>query len=319
MAEISSTHRVKLAISSFLRSRVEPGDVMLIGVSGGADSLALAAGCAALAAELSVTFVPVIVDHQLQINSAEVAQQALGECHKLGLDRAFVVKVDVVETGEGLEAAARKARYRAFHDAMAQTAAVGILLAHSLEDQAETVLMRLSRGSGTRSISAIAPEQGVILRPLLDVHRQTLVEVCEENSLNFYSDPHNDDEKFLRVKVRKNLMPLLREVLGEAVDEALARTASMARDDADALDSFADKELHGRLNDGELDIANLQSLPRAVSTRCIRLWLATHGITTASNEQIESVWRLATDTRVQGPIKVVGGVDIYKSSGRLRA
>ena len=319
MPTTDSSHQVKSALSTFLSSRVEPGDVVLIGVSGGADSLALAAAAASLASSLSVTFVPIIVDHQLQTGSAEVARQAAHECTKLGLARQLVAPVSVVESGEGLEAAARNARYEAFHQAISETGAIAIMLAHSLEDQAETVLMRLSRGSGTRSIAAMSPDQGVIWRPLLNTSRATLRSAAQEQNLNVFDDPHNLDSRFLRVRVRNEVMPILRDVLGERVDEALARTASLSRDDADALDAIAEKELQKRVIDNELDIEGLAQLPRAIATRCIRIWLSVRGVNQAAFEHIDAVWRLATDPRVTGPVKVAGGVDVSKASGRLRA
>ncbi|MEY4323456.1 MAG: hypothetical protein RL410_1237 [Actinomycetota bacterium] len=319
MAVTSASHLVRSAVHTFLSMRVEAGDVLLVGVSGGADSLALAAACASLSDELSVTFVPVIVDHQLQQGSHEVAENAAQQCKSFGLERCIVTAVTVVDSGEGLEAAARKARYEAFHHAIAETGAVAILLAHSLEDQAETVLMRLSRGSGTRSISAMAQEQGIVWRPLLTTKRAVLRESLNELDIAAYDDPHNFDDKFLRVKVRTKLMPMLRETLGDTVDEALARTASMAREDADALDHFAELELHARLDGGELDINNFAQLPKAISTRCVRMWLLLCGVGQLSFEHINAVWRLATDPRVQGPVKVAGGVEVSKASGRLRA
>jgi tRNA(Ile)-lysidine synthetase-like protein len=272
-----------------------------------------------LAQDLSVTFVPVIVNHQLQAHSADVANKAAQQCEALGLSRYIITAVDVVETGEGLEAAARKSRYEAFHNAIAETGAVAILLAHSLEDQAETVLMRLSRGSGTRSISAMAEEQGTIWRPLLSTTRTILRQALAEQDITAHDDPHNFDDKFLRVKVRNTLLPTMREILGDNVDEALARTAALARDDADALDYFAEMELQSRIINGELDISNFAKLPKAVSTRCVRMWLLLRGVNQLNFEHIDAVWRLATDTRVQGPVKVVGGVEVSKASGRLRA
>jgi tRNA(Ile)-lysidine synthase len=146
-----------------------------------------------------------------------------------------------------------------------------------------------------------------------------LRESLNELDIAAYDDPHNFDDKFLRVKVRTKLMPMLHETLGDTVDEALARTASMAREDADALDHFAELELHARLDGGELDINNFAQLPKAISTRCVRMWLLLCGVGQLSFEHINAVWRLATDPRVQGPVKVAGGVEVSKASGRLRA
>ena len=319
MPATDSSHQVRSALSTFLAPRVEPGDVVLLGVSGGADSLALAAAAASLAESLSVTFVPVIVDHQLQSGSREVAQRTADECSRLGLTRSLVIPVTVTETGEGLEAAARNARYEAFHQAIAETGAIAIMLAHSLEDQAETVLLRLSRGSGTRSISAMAMEQGVVWRPLLNTSRATLRSAVVEHEISFFDDPHNVDAKFLRVRVRSEVMPILRDVLGARVDEALARTAALSREDADALDEFAEKELQKRLEGTELKIDAFDKLPRAISTRCIRIWLTMRGVSQLSFEHIDAIWRLATDPRITGPVKVAGGVEVSRASGRLRA
>lgn len=316
-----AAHRVKSVVHTFLSARASAGDSVILGVSGGADSIALAAGCAALADELSVTFVPVIVDHQLQAGSDAVAQAALTTCISLGLREAEICKVEVAQTGDGVEASARTARYEALRQAATKHQAVGIMVAHSLEDQAETVLMRLSRGSGTRSLAAMSSDSAGIWRPLLEVSRQDLRTSLEHYGLSIFDDPHNLDRRFTRVRVRLDVMPPLREALGDKVDEALARTAALSFDDAQALDEWAAVAKAQAEHDGELDISALSSLPRAIVSRVVKSWLESQGVPLGALtfEHITAVTRLITDPRVGPNVRVAGGVEVVRQSGRLRA
>lgn len=314
-------HQVKSVIKTFLSSRTSAGDVVILGVSGGADSLALAAGCSALSEELSVTFVPVIIDHQLQAGSDAVAQATKTACLALGLTSAEIVQVDVAQNGDGVEAAARKARYEALRKSAANHQAVGIMIAHSLNDQAETVLMRLSRGSGTRSLAAMSSDRDGIWRPLLDVTRADLRTSLDHYGLTVFDDPHNLDRRFTRVRVRLDVMPALRAALGDDVDDALARTAALSFDDAQALDAMAD-ELRAKAEiDGELEIAALANTPKALVSRVVKAWLESRGVPVGalSFEHITAVTRLITDPRVGPTVRVAGGVEVVRQSGRLRA
>ena len=138
----------------------------------------------------------------------------------------------------GPEAAARTARYAALQSEAAGRQAT-IWLGHTLDDQAESVLLGLARGSGPRSLAGMAARTGRLVRPLLGLRRSVTEQACAELDLDPWRDPHNDDPRFARVRVRRTVLPTLEAELGPGVAEALARTAALVRDDADLLDGLA--------------------------------------------------------------------------------
>ena len=154
--------------------------------------------------------------------------------------RCFAVEVG---TAGGPEAAARTARYAALEAARGDAP---VLLAHTLDDQAETVLLGLGRGSGARSIAGMRPYDPPWYRPLLGVRRSLTHAACAELGLTPWHDPHNADRRFTRVRLRTEVLPLLEDVLGGGVAEALARTATALREDTDALDDLADRRARRR-------------------------------------------------------------------------
>ncbi len=162
----------------------------------------------------------------------------------LGLDPVEVLAVTVGTSG-GPENAAREARYAALSEAAGRLGAAAVLLGHTRDDQAETVLLRLARGSGTRSLAGMPARTGIYRRPLLELGRGTTVAACAALGLVPWEDPHNLDGRYARVRVRRRLLPALEDELGPGVAEALARTAGLCRDDADALDAWAE-EAYGR-------------------------------------------------------------------------
>ncbi|GAA1482733.1 tRNA lysidine(34) synthetase TilS [Gordonia sinesedis] len=267
-----------------------------VGLSGGADSLALTA--AAVRAGLRVR--ALVVDHGLQQDSATVAQQAAVVARDLGA-AATVLSVSVGRGG-GPEAAARAARYAAL-DAARDGAPV--LLAHTLDDQAETVLMGLARGSGARSIAGMRAWSEPWGRPLLALRRRETVDACAELGLTPYVDPHNSDPRFTRVRVRTEVLPLLDDVLHGGVAEALARTGAALRSDTEALDEIADGIYgHARVGD-DLVLGPLIETPMAVRTRVIRRWLLDVGATEPTGRVIGAVDALATG-RGTGRVAVGG-------------
>lgn len=264
-------------------------------LSGGADSLALTA----VAAEVRPT-AALIVDHGLQSDSAEVADRARQQAMDLGCVAAQVIRVDVV-TGGGPEAAARKARYGALDQARG---GAPVLLAHTLDDQAETVLLGLGRGSGPRSIAGMRAYDPPWARPLLGVRRDVTRAACDELGVTPWQDPHNVDPRFTRVRLRHEVLPLLEDALGGGVAEALARTAAALREDTDALDAQAETALGELASDGTVDAAALARLPDAIRRRVIRGWLLTGGATGLTDKQIRAVDALLTDWRGQGGVAV---------------
>ena len=264
-----------------------------VALSGGPDSLALTAAAAGVLPTTAL-----IIDHGLQSGSGQVAAAARRQALDLGCTEARVLRVDVGTAG-GPEAAARTARYAAL-----DTARNGapVLLAHTLDDQAETVLLGLGRGSGPRSIAGMRICDPPWYRPLLGVRRRATHAVCAELGLAPWDDPHNSDPRFTRVRLRTEVLPLLEEVLGGGVAEALARTAAALREDNDLLDAMAEQTL---ARSGErMEVGALRDLAGPVRRRVIRRWLLAGGAQGLSDLQIRAVDALVTDWRGQGGVAV---------------
>jgi tRNA(Ile)-lysidine synthase len=317
---------------------------VLVACSGGADSLALAAATAFEAPKLGLAAGLITVDHGLQDGSAQQAARVGVLGYELGLHPVEVVVVEV-GVGGGPEAAARVARYAAL-DRAAQALDAAVLLGHTLDDQAETVLLGLGRGSGARSIAGMRARSGCYLRPFLGLRRATTEAACAALGLEPWDDPHNADASFQRVRLRREALPLLEEVLQGGVVEALARTAELLRDDADALDALAAAALAAATHPhaggtgavggpsalglpsalgvpsavgvpGALAADALAELPRAVRTRALRLWAAQLGADPLSAEHTASLEALIIDWHGQGAVQLPGGVSVSRSSGRL--
>jgi tRNA(Ile)-lysidine synthase len=286
---------LRTAVAEFARTHL-PGEARwCVALSGGADSLAL---MAVAAAERQTT--ALIVDHQLQSESGRVAARARQQALDVGCVDAQVLCVDVGSSG-GPEAAARNARYAAL-DAAREGAPV--LLAHTLDDQAETVLLGLGRGSGPRSIAGMRAYDPPWCRPLLDVRRVVTQAACAALGLAPWDDPHNTDPRFTRVRLRREVLPLLEDVLGGGVAEALARTAMALREDTDTLDEQAAQALVVLASGGQLDTSALTPLPAAVRRRVIRGWLLAGGASGLTDKQIRAVDALVTAWRGQGGVAV---------------
>ena len=222
----------------FWFEKLEPNSKVCIGVSGGADSLALAAAAKLESKNFSIDLVAVIVDHGLQANSAEIAEFAKQQLIKLGFQDIFVGRASVQIT-DGLEASARRARYKVFQQAIETYGPNTFLLGHTKNDQAEGVLLGLARGSGTKSLSGMQEVSGIFVRPLLGIDRATTEIACHESNIEYWVDPHNSNQDFTRVRVRDNILPLLENDIGPGIIDALARSAKILREDAIALDEWA--------------------------------------------------------------------------------
>jgi tRNA(Ile)-lysidine synthase len=232
---------VRLAVRTTLRD-VEVGDLVLVACSGGADSLALAGALAFEAARSGHRAGGVTIDHGLQDGSAERAAEVVRIMAGLGLDPVEAVRVAVGTSG-GPEAAARDARYAALAETADRHRASVVLLGHTLDDQAETVLLGLARGSGARSLAGMPKATGRYRRPLLDLDRDLVRRACLAMGLRPWDDPHNDDAAFTRSRIRRDVLPVLEKELGPGMAAALARTARMLREDSDALDTWAERAL----------------------------------------------------------------------------
>jgi tRNA(Ile)-lysidine synthase len=309
---------VRAAVRGAVRD-LAPGDLVLVACSGGADSLALAAAAAFEAPPIGVRAGAVTVDHRLQPGSADRADQVARQLAGLGLEPVEVATVDVGSAG-GPEAAARAARYRALGDAADRLGCATVLLGHTRDDQAETVLLGLGRGSGARSLSGMAARNGRYRRPLLDLDRAVVRAAA--TGLDAWEDPHNADSSFGRSRVRHVALPALEAALGPGVAAALARTAALLRADADALDGWAGQAYGaagGSALEG-LDVPALAALPTAVRARVIRRSALEVGAPAGelSAGHVAEVDRLVTDWHGQGPLDLPGQVSVARRCGRLQ-
>ena len=295
------------------------GSLVLVALSGGPDSLALAAATAFEAPRMGLRRGAVIVDHALQANSAATAAAAARAARELGLEPVRVERV-TVEGAHGPEGAARGARYAALDRVAGELGAAAVLLGHSLDDQAETVLLGIARGSGTLSIAGMAAVAGLYRRPLLGLRRTLLAEACVDQGLAPWHDPHNDDERFARVRVRRSILPLLERDLDAGVIEALARTAEIAREDAEALDRMVDEVAEDLtdLADGgcSLTVAGLVANPPAIRHRLIRLIARSQFGASISRAQTLEVARLVTEWHGQGPVHLPG-IRVERAAGSI--
>ena len=306
---------LRSAVRPGLRSSAEP---VLVACSGGADSVALAAALAFEARDAGVRVGGVTVDHGLQPGSADRAERTGALLRDLRLDPVVVLRVSV-GSGRGPEGAARSARYDALA-AAAEEHGARIALAHTLDDQAETVLLGLGRGSGPRSVAGMVEHRPPYWRPLLGVRRATTRQACADQGLPVWDDPWNSDPAYTRVRLRTEVLPLLEEVLGGGVAPALARTAALLREDLDALDGLAVVELAGLAAtspDGSLPALPLGALPAALRRRVLRGWLSGAGVPDLQAVHLRAVEALVVDWRGQGAVDLPGGAGVVRASGRL--
>jgi len=321
LGPVPAVAAIRLAVRHALRDH-RPGELALVACSGGADSLALACAAAFVAPRLGLRCGAVTVDHGLQEGSAQRAADLAVLLRRRGLDPVECVSIVVGREG-GPEAAARTARYAALDRAADRLGARSVLLGHTRDDQAETVLLGLARGSGARSLAGMPPRfgpDGRYRRPLLDIARMITDDACKAEGVVPWRDPHNADPAYTRARVRHRLLPVLHETLGPGMPEALARTARMLREDTEALDSWAERALEGCAHvEGGLDTAALAALPTAIRRRVIRLAALQAGAPagTLAAVHIESVDALVTGWRGQGPLHLPGPVVVHRADGRL--
>ncbi|MEL4320465.1 tRNA lysidine(34) synthetase TilS [Leifsonia sp. YIM 134122] len=296
--------------------------LLLVALSGGADSLALAAATAFEAPRSAMRAGAVIVDHGLQADSAVVAERAAAQARVLGLDPVLVRRVDVsagTDAG-GPEAAARDARYEALNAAVAQTGALAVLVGHTLDDQAETVLLGLARGSGGASLQGMAEASGILRRPLLGIRRSTTRQFCADAGLDVWDDPHNDSHLYARVRVRSSVLPVLETELGPGIAEALARTAEQLREDSEALDSMVEETIEEICEPAEAGIAvsigALAANPAALRQRIIRRVVDSEFGVSLSRVQTLAVARLVTDWHGQKPLDLPG-IRVKRDAGLI--
>lgn len=284
------------------------GGVVLVGCSGGADSLALAGAVGFEAPRLGITAAGVVVDHGLQEDSHAVAERAARQCRTLGLDPVEVRTVRVPRGSQGPEGAARSARYAALEDAAERLGAAAVLIGHTRDDQAEQVLLGLARGSGSRSLSGMPRRRGLFVRPFIALARVETEAACAAYGIEPWRDPHNEDPAFTRVRAR-TFLTTLEHQLGPGISSALARSAEMLREDADYLEDEA-RAVRPGLGPQPWSARDLHALPRALRTRIWRLLAveAGSGAGQLTAAHVESLDALLTSWHGQGPLNLPGHV-----------
>ncbi|GAA3776980.1 tRNA lysidine(34) synthetase TilS [Microbacterium kribbense] len=312
--------QTRLAVRTALAD-TRPGAVV-VALSGGADSLALAAAVAFEAPKRGQTLISATIDHALQPGSAEVAEAAARQAEDLGME-ARIERVQVQGEG-GPEAAARTARYAALARVAADADAAAILVGHTRDDQAETVLLGLARGSGATSLQGMAAASELdgipLLRPFLDLPRTATAAACRAQGLQPWHDPQNEDPAYARVRVRQRVLPMLEAELGPGIAEALARTAEQLREDAEAFAEMIDETIEDIVEHAEagisVSVAALAANPAALRHRIIRHVVGSEFGQSLTRTQTVTVARLITDWAGQGPIDLPG-CQARRDGGRI--
>jgi tRNA(Ile)-lysidine synthase len=320
MALHPSVAAVRLAVRRCLADQAVSAEsrVVVVACSGGADSTALLAATVHEGHKAGWHVAGVTVDHGLQEGSAAVADAVVVRMAAIGADETVAVRVAVEAAGLGPEAAAREARYAVLHEVAQRLSAAAVLLGHTRDDQAETVLLGLARGSGGRSLAGMRRSFDVYYRrPLLDVPRADTVTACQVEGLEVWEDPHNADPTYLRSRVRTRVLPKLEDELGPGVAAALARTADQLRVDSEHLDDLAEQAVQGL--SAPPTVADLVRLPTAVRRRVLRLLTIAAGAPPAEvfHEHVLAVDALLTDWHGQKWVDLPGHVRALRREGLL--
>ena len=313
---------VRRAVREWAVEHAQAPTRYLVALSGGGDSLALAWALSHEAPALGFSVGAVVVDHQLQEGSGERAQHAAEVASSWGLGPVIIKKVSVGVAG-GPEEAARTVRYQAFFEAMKETGAGGILLAHTRDDQAETVLLGLTRGSGPSALKGMPEVEGFSHRPLLSLARSTLRQALTDAGVSWWDDPHNTDDRFTRSRVRQRVMPVLEEELGPGVAESLARTAALFRRDSEALDGFALSVFDEHVDAStpqvcSIEVTHLIEQNPAVASRVVRSMVICVGGGAPNFAQMQQVEGLLTRWKGQSAIDL-SGASLERRDGLLVA
>ena len=307
---------VRLVVRRAL-GRVEPGANVIVACSGGADSLALLAATIFEGHKMSLRVIGATVDHGLQERSTERASSVVEQMTRLGADETISARVRVDGAGVGPEAGARRARYAVLEEMSKRFDAGAVLLGHTRDDQAETVLLGLTRGSGGRAIAGMRRDFDNFVRPLLDVSRADTLAACTAEGIEVWDDPHNQDPRYTRVRVRHTVLPVLESELGPGVAAALARTADLVRPDMEYLDELA-AEMHTRIG-AQLSVEALADLPAPLRTRVLRLAALEAGAPASElfHEHVVAMDSLVTDWRGQKWIDLPGHLRVTRRDSRL--
>lgn len=324
------------------RGSADDGDravpFVLVACSGGPDSMALASVAAHFARRGDVRVGAVVVDHGLQDGSAEQTERAAEACRRLGLDPVRTAQAEVLAQGMGPEMAARTARYAVLDRICREEGAQAVLLGHTLDDQAETVMLGLARGSGTRSLSGMPearlldeanPADGaVVIRPFLSMRRDDTVAICEAEGLDPWHDPTNDHLAYRRNLVRHEVLPFLERTLGPGISQALARTAAVLGPDAEYLELQADDVARAAAVDpaafhsvplaegqsvvGALSLPVLRDAHPSMRRRVLARAIVAGGGESPSYERLAALDELVSGHGNAGPVQMAGHVSVWR-------
>ncbi|MFF5295427.1 tRNA lysidine(34) synthetase TilS [Paractinoplanes globisporus] len=303
------------AVRQAVRRSIPRDGLVLVACSGGADSLALASAARFVGSQVGL----VTVDHGLQEGSAGRASDVASWAVAAGFAPVEVATVSVAGLPGGPEAAARTARYEALSAVASRVAAVAVLLGHTRDDQAETVLLALARGAGPRGLAGMPFRKGIFLRPLLGVARADTRKACAAQGIVPWDDPHNVDPAFARSRVRGAALPALVEALGPAVVANLARSAGQIAADNAALDAIAADARQSAYGEQGLEVSVLSGLPDAIRTRVLHAWAKELGASGAalSHRHVEALDALVSDWHGQGPVHLPGAIRVARVRGQL--
>lgn len=300
---------------------LELGSRVWVACSGGPDSLALCEAVSFAARKDGYLAGAIIVDHGLLPDSAAIAERAAEQVRKAGLHSVFIERVTVGREG-GVEAAARKARYAALDARVDAEGGLNphILTGHTMDDQAETVLLALARGSGARALAGMAVKRGRYVRPFLSLRRSDTVAACAAVGLEPWHDPSNaPDGGPRRSALRGIVMPALVDVLGPGVVSGLARSAALLQADADELERQARSVLRTQADDASADWSceQLAALPDAIRTRMLKMIAENKGAGPLVATHVAALDRLVVTFSGQGPVSLPGGYEARREYGRL--
>lgn len=308
------------------------GQSVVVAVSGGPDSMALLASIVFVAARVDspCRVIAATVDHGWHDKSTQVAERAGRVCQKLAVEhhilKAPVATKSATSVSGGLEAHARSVRYELLRQLCDEMSSGALFIGHTRDDQAETVLMGLARGSGLRSLAGMEPDRGLVRRPFLSLSRDQTHAVCRDLGIDVWHDPANADPRFLRVRTRTVAIPVLSETFGQDVSVPLARTATLVRQDLECLDELADvlyrqarTEAGSSTTCVALDVKLLATAHNALLSRVVRLAALDADCPQAAlgSRHIDAVVQLVTHWRGQGAIQIPGKVEVKRNKGLL--
>jgi len=288
----------------FAAATVDVAAPVIVACSGGADSVALLA----LTADAGLEPIAVHVDHGLRPASAHEWRHVADVAS--GLGARFDARAVEIEADSNVEERARDARYAALEAARVEHGAAHVLVAHTADDQAETVLLNVLRGAAGSGLAGMAARRGTLVRPLLGLRRRETVAICEALGLAVLHDPMNDDEAFRRIAVRRRVLPMLEDVAGRDLVPVLVRQAELLRADSEFLDDLAREAWPGPAGP---DARALAALPPVLARRALRCWL---GPPPPSLGEVTRVLTVAAGEHRSTELS--GGRTVRRTAGRLR-